>query len=848
MAVSNREGAGRRFLQRIASGSGRSLARAATEPEPVAERAADDRAAEVLSLSRQLDEAREALAERDRRLWQVETTLVRIEGNLQAIAASRSWRWGHRVSVLARRFRRKAPIGGGAVTQAIERMRILRADVGAQSPAKVIGSAVERVGDSELATDPRQVSAVGVGLPATIVIAVYNALDETRRCLDSVVEHTDPAHRVLIIDDASTDSRVRPLLASYNRRFAHVDLLVHEENRGYTRTINEGCAEATGDVILLNSDTAVTAGWLESLAKVAYARHDIATVTPVSNAAGVFSVPEMNQNGELPEGITVEAMGALVRRVSTRARPVVPTGNGFCMYIRQTALAAVGSFDVEAFPRGYGEENDFCQRAVQAGLRNVVDDAAFVYHQRTASFGADKDAAIASARKVMREKHPQYAAEVARLLADDPLRDLRAAVGSALSKGPDEVERLPRSRPTALFVLHAGKGGTPATTLDLISAISASFRCLLLRCDLESWTLEEFSSHGWPTMLQTFEFADPWRATDLLGGDREDALRQVCTEHGVALVHIRSFIGLGPEVIDVVKRIGLPVVVSLHDFFTVCPTIQLIDEHGRYCGGHCTSGEGRCPTSKRWIEGLPQLKHSYVYEWRSRMTDSLRLADRFVTTSDAAREVLVEHFPLLGDGRLEVIEHGRDVQAFELVGEPPAERPRVVCFGALNVSKGIHLIHDLLELDRLSGSRFDFHFLGDRHTDFLPERLGGIHHGPYQRGELPGLIASIRPSYALVSSIWPETYCHTLTEAWMAGLPTFATDIGTLHERIGRHGGGWLLPQDDSESFYAGMRRVADDPEEWTMRRAEIERMPTRTVDEMGSDYRHLYRDLLAVV
>jgi glycosyltransferase involved in cell wall biosynthesis len=169
----------------------------------------------------------------------------------------------------------------------------------------------------------------------------------------------------------------------------------------------------------------------------------------------------------------------------------------------------------------------------------------------------------------------------------------------------------------------------------------------------------------------------------------------------------------------------------------------------------------------------------------------------------------------------------------------------VVAFGALGISKGTTLLRALLELDQREGPAFEFHFLGPLHGTFRPEELGGVVHGAYDRDELPARLAAIRPSFALVSSIWAETYCHTLTEAWMADLPVFASDIGTLRERVTRHGGGWLLDQTDPEAFYAGMRRVREQVGAWHLRRAEIARMPPRTVDAMAADYRSLYRELL---
>ena len=69
--------------------------------------------------------------------------------------------------------------------------------------------------------------------------------------------------------------------------------------------------------------------------------------------------------------------------------PDLPTGVGFCLYLRRAMLDAVGLFD-PAFGLGYGEENDLCLRAARAGWRNLLADNAFVVHTGGRSFVGQK--------------------------------------------------------------------------------------------------------------------------------------------------------------------------------------------------------------------------------------------------------------------------------------------------------------------------------------------------------------------------------------------------------------------------------------------------------------------------
>ena len=75
-------------------------------------------------------------------------------------------------------------------------------------------------------------------------------------------------------------------------------------------------------------------------------------------------------------------------------------------------------------------------------------------------------------------------------------------------------------------------------------------------------------------------------------------------------------------------------------------------------------------------------------------------------------------------------------------------------------------------------------------------------HGPYERGEFAAKVRGIRPHAGVVLSIWPETYCHTLTEMWACGLPVIGYDIGAVGDRIAASGAGWLVRGEMPASLY----------------------------------------------
>ncbi|WP_051302558.1 glycosyltransferase [Sedimenticola selenatireducens] len=262
-----------------------------------------------------------------------------------------------------------------------------------------------------------------------VIIPVYRDLAVTRRCIESVLNTSaDRRGEVVVVDDASPDDG----LSGWCERLSasgRVTLLRNDRNQGFVASVNRAMRHCAGhDVVLLNSDTEVANDWLQRLADTAYAAPDIASVTPFSNNATICSYPYPEWPGGLPGALSLQALDNCFAQANAGAFVDIPTAVGFCMYIRRAALDQVGYFDEAAFGRGYGEENDFCRRALASGWRNVLCAGLFVYHQGSVSFGADKDALGDSAMAVIEQRYPDYLPQVRRFIAQDPLEPLRKAV------------------------------------------------------------------------------------------------------------------------------------------------------------------------------------------------------------------------------------------------------------------------------------------------------------------------------------------------------------------------------------------------------------------------------------
>lgn len=614
----------------------------------------------------------------------------------------------------------------------------------------------------------------------TVIIPIYNAYEAVRDCLDSLTRTLPSDVQVLMIDDCSPDIKIKTLLQKYNKKYG----FMHVENRvnlGYTRTVNKAISLCEkNDVVLLNSDTVTTYRWLESMKYTAYSRGQIATVTALSDNSGAFSVPDIGIFNEIKLGLTHEEHARLITQNTAGNHIQVPTGNGFCFYIRRDFLNKFGLFDESKYPIGYGEENDLCMRAFRAGWQNLVCDKAFVYHKRSQSFKDDKIKLMEDGARQLRSDYPEYKKLITRF-HDVEFHLMRANIKAQLAK--DDVI-LPR----ALFVISTTTGGTPQTNLDLMRAISEEYSCYLLRCDKSTIFLSKLIN-GDLQAIDQIQLNSPINAIEHHSEEYDIIVSEILYKHKIELLHIRHIAWHSLNLPLIAKSMNIPVVYSMHDFYSVCPTVTLSNESGQYCSGICNNKGKDCKIALWDDDAIINLKNNYIYRWREQFTEFLSHCDVVISTDESAKAQVCKIFPQLKD-KFIVIPHGRDFPLMypgKTLNSTP-ERIRVIVPGNISLAKGAALLKEIIDEDQTD--LLEFHFLGQVSSELSGL---GIHHGTYTRDDIVEKINEIKPHIGVVLSLWPETFCHTLTEMWAAGIPVLGVDLGAVGNRIKSSGAGWLV-------------------------------------------------------
>jgi GT2 family glycosyltransferase/glycosyltransferase involved in cell wall biosynthesis len=632
--------------------------------------------------------------------------------------------------------------------------------------------------------------------PVTVVVPVYGGPESTSRCLASLVRHAtsaSTAYEILVIDDCSPDPGLRGDLEAFAdlHRERGVRLVRNEANLGFVGSVNRGLRETAGDVVLLNSDTVVTEGWLDRLLAVSSASSDVATVTPLTNDRSICRLPEriiarFGLDGPEPR---IDECGAFVAEYGLGLAPEVITGVGFCMLVTRSAVDECGLFDEATFGKGYGEEVDFCLRATRLGYRHLVDDRTFVFHEGGVSFGGIRTAAMARADAVIRARYRFFAPTNRRERREDPLAVSVAALEEAL-----DPRRAGRS--LVLHVLHAPStppGGTERHVEALIRATFDSVDAAVLH-PVESGFLLRTETMTGSGDRATREYLLPGAAakvsqvSDSVAGA---ALQLALDLFDVDVVHLHNLIGHSLAPLEVCREFPGPVLCTLHDFFLACPNHPLLYRDQVDCGvpDDLTICAGCLPASS--VHESVQ----FLQEFRDRVGRDIDVIDRFVV-ADVISADYVRRVHDLAEDRVTVIEHGSviDVPARRSHDERAIldEPLRFAMVGRGWTRKGLGVLNHLAS--ELTRTGMEFHHFGQGVEPIAEEvRV----HGVYDNAELPQLLREAGVHVVLLPGPGAETYSFVLTEALVAGLPVIGAGHGALGRRIRELGVGWTVDPTD---------------------------------------------------
>jgi len=616
-----------------------------------------------------------------------------------------------------------------------------------------------------------QVSQVKLNKAQTIdvIIPVYQGYDETIDCLHSVLQakNNAPIH-IQVINDCSPDGRLKYKLQAMAQEH-HFTLLENQENLGFVATVNKGMRlNPDRDVILLNSDTVVTDGWIDRLLAASLKNQNIATVTPFSNNATICSFPQFNQDNDFSGHSDLKTLNDLFYQQNKGEIIDLPTAVGFCMLIKRETLLEVGYFDEKKWQKGYGEENDFCLRAATMGWRHVLACDVFVQHHGSVSFAETKKEHITRNLTLLDQMYPDYAMTVQRFIQQDPIAKARNKVIKVLLKQ--------QSGHYMLFVMHGLGGGTKTHGDHLTSLLETQNQAVLELSVINKniWQLQSVSS-GYSMIYQ---YPDDY--TQLLND---------LSELGISQIHFHQTLGFPKQIWQLTEQLNVPYYFTAHDFMPLCPRINLIDETGYYC--HTSQLDvnkcQRCVTlngtdNKEAEQHLREFDES-VESWREYYQNILQQADQVFFPSKSTATIYQQHFAL---PNAQVKPHPEE--SFTITAPIHTEHKKfaVAIIGAIGDHKGYQLLLNCAKNALKEDLPLHFVVVGYTRDNLPLAKLDNVTiTGEYKDAtELTAFLHKHPCQLAAFLSVWPETFCYTLTEALRHNLYPVSLNYGAVAERL----------------------------------------------------------------
>lgn len=402
---------------------------------------------------------------------------------------------------------------------------------------------------------------------------------------------------------------------------------------------------------------------------------------------------------------------------------------------------------------------------------------------------------------------------------------------------------LESSKKRILYVLHGFGGGTEFAAKDLIKKINNDFDSYLLVPKDNKMELFYFNKNKFK-LIHTWHLISNWSAKNFNLKEYRNIYFNIFYNLNIDLVHIHHFITQTFDLPIIAKFFNIPVVLSLHDYYLICPSINLIDDDSKYCEGKCEKSNVTCKDRSNFVFRDDSDAKLFVDKWRENVSKMFQNIDEIISTSKNVEKIFLSTYAdALKNKKFHMIEHGRDFSKIneKLYEKPSSKRPIKILFSNVrDDTKGKKLIKNIKKQDL--NSKLEFHFVGTTHPSLLKY---GKFHGKFKRDDFYKKVGEIKPSFMGILSPWPETYCYVLSEAWSCEIPVLATKLGALDERITKHPGGWFINHENPQKAYEDILKIANNQEEYEAIQENIKNINFKTTKEMSDDYFEIYKNLL---
>ena len=252
------------------------------------------------------------------------------------------------------------------------------------------------------------------------------------------------------------------------------------------------------------------------------------------------------------------------------------------MFIKREVINLVGTFDAETYERGYGEENDFCNRAEQYGYKHVMCDDTFIYHKGTASFNTEEKRKLCEAHdRILQERYPMQMRKNHIYCVTNPDQDIRDNIHLQL--------KFKNGRNNILYVLQSDFrqegadhiGGTQFHVKDLTQGLRDGYNIFVLAREGKYMRLTGYL--GEEEYVFLFYVGEKSLFPVFTDGCLKKLYDDILVYFNIQMIHIHHTMNHSFDLYEMAEKYKIPVLLTVHDYYYVCPNVKLYDHEGKFC-------------------------------------------------------------------------------------------------------------------------------------------------------------------------------------------------------------------------------------------------------------------------
>lgn len=588
-----------------------------------------------------------------------------------------------------------------------------------------------------------------------------------RRLLPLLIKNTNKKAKIILIDDCSSDKEIVALINKY--KDDRVTIFHNTENMGFVRTVNFAMRHVnTQFAVLLNTDVTVPPEWLERILNPFNEFDQIASCTPFTNSGVAFSFPVFGKDNQLH--FSLSEIDDAFRRLCSLSDGLdeIFSGTGFCMAINMQCWHEIGELDQNAFAKGYGEENDWCFRALLKGWKHLLVPNLFVSHYHGGSFSdLEKKKLVREHLDILKKRYPDIMNDsVPKFFSLEPWKRYRYLAALFLS-----------SKNLHLIVDILPDAGDVSGAIDYSNYLRRSLEAdnkqviyLFYKRYTDNWYASPVSVDE-NMLIPIEEFSD---------------IRTLfsCVSVRKIIVNNLAFL-LNPErVIDVIYRLkeiyNIELEYRFHDYLSICPSFFLLNDSCMPCDPKGVDVCKSCLQKNRYRT----IDRNGIVAWRKLFEKLFSITDNIVFFSEYSLNMATRVYPFIFE-KSQVKEHLPLFSSNYSRYKKPENKPITLAFvGTFISEKGSEKYIELYNLFKKRGINARFLVIG---ANWKKLPVGIEYIGKYKRDKLGEILSRLNVSAVIYPSLNSETFSYTVQEMMILNVPFVVFNLGAPPERIKKY-------------------------------------------------------------